>query len=269
MLRVIGFGDNVVDRYLDLGQMFPGGNAVNFAALARKYGFESAYLGVVGDDAEGDLLKEALQEENVDISRLQTVGKKTAFTDVALEEGERVFKDSDLSIYKELTLAKDDLEYIGEYDLLHTSVYSETNHHLPTIRKKVKHLSFDFSDKWDQDIMEEVAPFVDFAFLSGSDKTDEEVEERLKDLTAHGVEVAAITRGAEGAILFDGKSFYRQGIVPVDVVDTLGAGDAFLTMFLVNYLMSSEVAYAMKLAAEAAAASCTHYGAFGHGVPFA
>jgi fructoselysine 6-kinase len=36
VLRVIGVGDNAVDRYLDMGKMFPGGNTVNFSVYAKR-----------------------------------------------------------------------------------------------------------------------------------------------------------------------------------------------------------------------------------------
>ena len=41
-MRLAGVGDNVVDRYRDLGLMFPGGQALNVAVHARRIGIESA-----------------------------------------------------------------------------------------------------------------------------------------------------------------------------------------------------------------------------------
>lgn len=49
-IKVIGIGDNVVDKYLHTGIMYPGGNALNFAAYARLAGHESAFLGAFGND---------------------------------------------------------------------------------------------------------------------------------------------------------------------------------------------------------------------------
>ena len=46
--RIIGIGDNTVDTYIHLRKKFPGGNAVNVAALAHRNGAEAAYLGFVG-----------------------------------------------------------------------------------------------------------------------------------------------------------------------------------------------------------------------------
>ena len=50
-MRIVGVGDNVLDRYIDQGLMYPGGNAVNVPVLALRFGAEAAaYVGAVGDD---------------------------------------------------------------------------------------------------------------------------------------------------------------------------------------------------------------------------
>ena len=38
--KVIGLGDQVVDQYVNKNVMYPGGNALNFAAFAKKLGYE-------------------------------------------------------------------------------------------------------------------------------------------------------------------------------------------------------------------------------------
>ena len=67
--------------------------------------------------------------------------------------------------------------------------------------------------------------------------------------------------------MFDGQQVYHQDVIPVDAVDTLGAGDAFAARFLVEYASGMPIADAMQKAAESAADNCLHYGAFGYGVP--
>ena len=36
-VKVLGFGDNVVDKYEHIKTMYPGGNAVNFAVFAKSW----------------------------------------------------------------------------------------------------------------------------------------------------------------------------------------------------------------------------------------
>lgn len=38
MIKVLGLGDNVVDKYMHIKTMYPGGNALNIAVLARLSG---------------------------------------------------------------------------------------------------------------------------------------------------------------------------------------------------------------------------------------
>lgn len=265
MLKVIGVGDNVVDRYLHLGKMFPGGNAVNFAVLARRRGHTAAYIGVVGRDAAGTLLLDSLRREGVDISRVQVADGTTAYCDVNLVDGDRQFAGYDLSLYDRLQLGAADFSFIGRFDLVHTSVYSRIDRHLPDLKHACPLLSYDFSDKWDDARLPSVLSYTDFVFFSGSGRPERQVKERLEYLLTRGPRLAVVTLGRDGALLYDGKKFYYQGVVPVQPVDTLGAGDAFLTGFLMSHLSGAAIPRALQAAAEAAAAACTYYGAFGYG----
>ncbi len=47
MMNVIGIGDNVVDKYVHTQTMYPGGNALNFAAYAAMLRHNAAYLGIL------------------------------------------------------------------------------------------------------------------------------------------------------------------------------------------------------------------------------
>ena len=56
----------------------------------------------------------------------------------------------------------------------------------------------------------------------------------MKFIHSLGSEIASLTRGSRGCILYDGEQFYVQPATLIDhVVDTMGAGDFFLTSFVV------------------------------------
>ena len=59
-VRILGVGDNVVDRYRELATMFPGGNPVNVAVAAHHAGAEAGYIGPFGSDRAGQVVLEAL-----------------------------------------------------------------------------------------------------------------------------------------------------------------------------------------------------------------
>lgn len=105
-----------------------------------------------------------------------------------------------------------------------------------------RHGLFDFSDDSTDEYYEQIAPYVDFAFFSAADAASEdEIRERLAWVKGLGPRFVSATAGAEGCIAYDGERYYRQLAKPVtDMKDTMGAGDSFLTSFLMCYLDSAK-----------------------------
>lgn len=46
-MKIAGIGDNVIDRYMNMGIMFPGGNAVNVGCSCSTSWREAAYVGSI------------------------------------------------------------------------------------------------------------------------------------------------------------------------------------------------------------------------------
>lgn len=90
-VKIAAIGDNVIDRYLNKGVMYPGGNAVNVAAHASMLGAQAAYIGEIGNDLGGRIITDALSSLNVDLSQSCMPEKATTKTcDVNVYNGERV-----------------------------------------------------------------------------------------------------------------------------------------------------------------------------------
>jgi fructoselysine 6-kinase len=267
MLRIIGVGDNTVDTYLHRRMRFPGGNAVNVAVHARRLGAESAYLGSFGDDAKGRLILGALRAENVDISRCRVVpGVPNAFAEVNLVEGERVFGKHESGASAMLQLDKADLAYISNFDAIHTSFYSFLDNLLERMRSKGQLLSYDFSDHLDEwGRIVSVFPQVDVAIFSISGCLGQTVQDVVARLDPRADQIVILTQGRMGSWASAGRQLLHQPIIPVNTVDTMGAGDAFIAGFLVEYLNGASLERAMRRAAEYAAENCLQMGAIGHG----
>ena len=90
-MRIAALGDNCIDIYDETGECYVGGNPVNVASYIQRLGGESAYVGAVGDDAYGVLVREKLEERGVDVSHLHVLSGRTAVTHVLLENGDRRF----------------------------------------------------------------------------------------------------------------------------------------------------------------------------------
>jgi len=268
MISVIGVGDNTVDRYLHLGKMFPGGNAVNVAVHARRMGCRAAYLGWLADDPHGQLVRDALIQEDVDISHSRLVDGEGAYCEITLKDGDRVFGEFSEGACGQINLNQDDLNFISEFDLVHTSVYSHLDDQLDLLAKHAEMLSYDFSQEWDMPSLKRTLPLIDIALISNPLVSVIPNEELINYAADRGTAKLLITNGEEGAVFFDGKSVFKQGIIKItNVVDTLGAGDAFAASFMVDYLSGRTPQVALENAAHVASGACTYYGAFGRGAP--
>ncbi|MBX4952720.1 fructoselysine 6-kinase [Rhizobium binae] len=265
-MRICGVGDNVVDRYFNQKLMFPGGNAVNFAVHAQRSGMQAAYIGVIGTDSDGDLIRSSLQAEGVELKRLRVKEGPNAFATVHMDNdgNNRVWGlcEKGVSIFQ---LDGADLEYLEGFDLAHTGETSRLDSQIPAIRERVA-ISFDFSDR-SLDYAADVLPHVKVAAFSRSGATDDEVKRVLDFAVSAGVELVTVTQGAKGATVCHKGNVLFAPAVPVDAVDTLGAGDAFLSRLVCRVLTGAPLREAASDGAQYAAHICGTRGAFGHARP--
>ena len=290
MVRILGIGDNMVDKNLTTGMMYPGGQAMNIAVNTKMLGAQTGFIGPMGDDYVADHIKNTLDEIGVDRSRSRTYHCPHAFARYKVINEDRVFQSEkkrnplQWAIRNMLGyegLSGEDLEYIKTFDLVHSSDgagmdFIQTE--LPKIKATGVPLSFDFSVYHNEPgFMEAVCPNAYFVLLSCSHMTVEEMRDRLKKAYDLGSRICIATRGSEGATLYDGKDFYTQAPHMVKAKDTMGAGDAFISAFLYTFLheggMKAEdrgqiIRDALLAAAEYSAKACMVDGSFGHGAPY-
>lgn len=243
-ISVLGFGDNVVDKYEHIKTMYPGGNAVNFAVFAKKLGVErSAYMGIFGSDVEAEHVIASLEDEGIELQRCQQVLGVNGAARVTVDEtGDRIFLGSNEGgIRGDMRYVIDRFaaEYVRGFDLVHSGNYCFTERELPKIKAAGVPISFDFSDDSTDEYFEQIAPFVTYAFMSMGDASLEDIKSKLEWVKALGPQIVCASRGSKGSVAYDGDNFYEQGIKPVapeDLKDAMAAGDSLLTAFLVTYL---------------------------------
>ena len=238
MIKVLGLGDNVCDVYLHTGQMYPGGQALNFSVFARQLGAQSDFLGVNGTDAVAAHLLATLDEKGVGHSHSRVTEGENGFACVTLTDGDRVFKGSNRGGVLQqtpITLSEDDLGYIAGFDVVHTTNNGFLDAELAKLSGLGPLVSYDFSYRWNEpDRVERVCPYLDFAFLSCSDLSDDEVFDLCKALHLKGCGVVVATRGSRGAFVYDGAQTFCQPPHLVKPIDTMGAGDSCATCMLVG-----------------------------------
>jgi fructoselysine 6-kinase len=262
-VRLCGIGDNLVDRYVNEGLMFPGGNAVNVAVHARRSGADTAYVGVIGTDHQGDFVKSSLILEGVHVDRLHRLKGETAFATVYLDpSGNRSFGlcEKGVSIFHPYG---SDVEYLAKFDVVHLCETSQLEEALPAIAERTA-VSFDFSDR-DNEYAALHLPWVTVATFSRSESSTEDIEAQIEWAHAHGARWVIVTRGAKGAVISDGINVHHQEAAPANVVDTLGSGDSFIARLVVRLWEGVDLVDASEQAALYAAEVCSTLGGFGYG----
>lgn len=280
-VSVLGFGDNTADVYDHTNTMYPGGNAANFAVACRRLGARrSAYMGIFGSDRVAEHLIGSMAEEGVELVKCRQMMGPNGACHVTLVDGDRVFVSSNEGGIRgeaRYVLDRFGLEYVRQFDVVHTGNYCFTERQLPKLAETGVPVSFDFSDDSPDSYVEELAPYVDFAFMSCGELTEGEAEDRLRWVHGLGPEVVVATRGSEGSLAFDGDRVWHQVIKPVEhLVDTMAAGDTFLSGFVVSWIdltkrgvgADERMERSLDFAATAAARACGWSGSWGHGVPF-
>lgn len=277
MLRVLGFGDNVVDKYEHQRIMYPGGNSLNFAVFAKQLGAHAAYMGIFGDDPEAEHVIATLQALEIETIKCKQVRGENGCARVTLRGGERVFLGSNLGGVRKdhpYILDRFDLEYLRSFDLVHSGCYSYSESELPKIRAAGVPLAYDFSDDSTPQYIAAAAPHVDYAFISLGDMPQEQVFETLQSITSNGPPLAVASRGAQGLAALYGTRLYLQPALPVEPVDTMGAGDSAIAAFMLSYLEGLQsgitrradlIPRCLKAAARFAAQTCQVDGSFGYG----
>ncbi|WP_337006820.1 PfkB family carbohydrate kinase [Microbacterium sp. LB12] len=286
-MRVLGFGDNIIDRFLDRGIDYPGGNAVNVAVYARRRGAHAEYLGVFGEDDAGSYLRASIEDAGVPTPRSVVRRGESGVSSLRVVDGDRTFlgwNGGGVTVREPIDLDEGREEYAAGFDVVHSSVYSRVETELPRLRRHDVLVSFDLSSEPEfraAEYLDRVAPFADLVLLSCADLDEEASFALLDEAVRRGAGLALGTRGVEGAVVTDGEVRLSAPAKLLDggapMVDTMGCGDAFVAGFLVSLHGdgwrrdrrpdAAALHAALRAGADAAHDQCFVEGAFGRGRP--
>lgn len=255
-------GDNVIDIYLGSGRGYPGGNAVNVAVAARRGGVPSAYLGAVGQDEMGTILRHALASEKVDTERLRVLPGDTAWCEVRLVDADRQFGDTDAGVSR-IKLTEADLDYLARFAVVHTGDNSMLEDQIAAVSARTR-VSFDFGER-PRDYVDQLIGQVWCACFSASHLSAGDATALADEMAALGPELVLVSEGARGAQLIAGGTRFRVPSGAADVTDSLGAGDALIGGVLAGLISGRSPQDALTDGTRIAARAVSHFGAFGYG----
>jgi fructoselysine 6-kinase len=255
-------GDNVIDIYLGSGQGYPGGNAVNVAVAARRSRVSAAYVGAVGEDGSGAILRQALASEGVATERLRVLPGNTAWCEVRVVDGDRAFGDTDVGVSR-IKLTEPDLDYLAGFSVVHTGDNSMLEAQVADMAARTK-VSFDFGER-PREYVDELIGHVWCACFSASRLSADEATALADEMAALSPRIVLVSEGARGAQLVVDGTRFRAVSHASSVTDSLGAGDALIGGVLAGLVSGSSPQDALTAGTRLAARTISHFGAFGYG----
>ena len=261
-MKLAAVGDNCMDVYENIGKAYPGGNPVNVAVYFVRLGGEASYTGVVGTDQYGVLMKDKIGEKGVDVSHIRFEEGNTAITHVELVDGERVFGDYEEGVLADFKLTDEEIEFLCGHDMVVTGLWGNIHNDLARIHDRGVLTAFDAATRPDDEAARIAVPSTDYLFFATDDGDTEELRGRMKELHASGPKLGITTLGDKGSIVYDGEEYRTFGIIPCNVVDTMGAGDSYIAGFLKGILEGKTVEECMKAGAANSSVTLEYNGAW-------
>lgn len=257
MKKIVTIGEYLIDMMpIENGfQPKPGGAPMNVAVAIHRLNGDVLPIAQVGNDLFGTMLKETLVQEGIDISYISTDhDHQTSLAFVSLDaRGERQFMFyRDPSADQFLSLKHQDIDNIP-YEIIHFGsvglaefpLKESTDLLIEDAIKKNKIISFDVNVrlmlvKDEQQHKSTIKKYIqksnlikcsyeEVVYLLGEEK---HLADMVSSLFQLETQMVIVTNGEKGVHVFYKNHQFYQEAFQVKVIDTTGAGDAFMGSFL-------------------------------------
>ena len=250
-----------------------GGKGLNQAIALARAGQDTAFAGAIGLD--GLFLRDTLMESGVDTRHVQVLAAATGHAIIQVEAtgGNAIllFGGTNRMITREMAQSVLSTFAAGDCVLLQNEI-SCGKEILQSAKEKGLRVALNPSPA-SPDLHAWPLELADWLILNeveGEDLTSQhEPQAMLDELNRRFPHTAIVlTLGENGAFYRDGHQQLHQPAIPVKAVDTTAAGDTFTGYFLASVLAGKDPAFALRIAAHAAAVAVTRPGA-GASIPTA
>ncbi len=273
MINVICLGELLIDMVcsekdtgLQGGNIFikaPGGAPANVAVAISRLGLKCGFIGKVGEDPFGNFLINLLKNESVETSHLDKIeGVRTTIVFV----GNKKDQSKDMVFYRnpgaDMFLSSEQVKedyfkrvnvfHFGSISLIDEKPREATHKGIEVAKKNNLIITYDPNyreDLWKgktnpQTIMRSVIRDVDIAKISEEEwkifTGEDDFIGGSEALLREGVKVVIISMGGGGCFYYTkGFNGYVKGF-EVNVVETTGAGDAFVGA-MISWLVMNNV----------------------------
>lgn len=256
----------------------PGGDAFNVASCAARSGLSVALISCIGADPSGKMLHDSAKERGIDTRYMCIAEGEATATSVVLKDslGERHFAynpgancclcienipDSAIRSARHLHLGSamllDGLDGDGTAELFEKA----HSYHVTTSMD----VTFDPEGLWKEKIHKALfhtdffLPSLEEAQKITGGETPEEIAELLSE---YPLQVLVIKLGSRGCFVkTKTESFYLPPLTRGQIVDTTGAGDCFVSVFLSSMLKGFSPRQGAKYASAGAGCCISQLGA--------
>lgn len=249
-----------VEKLVDSAALTIGSSSAIFACGAARLGLRVAFTGMCGEDVFGHFMLDEMSKCSVDVSSvILRRGEQTGLSVILNRQGDRAIlthpglipalKASDVP--ERLLQASRHL-HVASY-FLQTALQPD----LPSLFRRAHSLglttsldtNYDPSEKWlgFEELLDATDIFLPNATEALSITRAADVETAARQLTQRSG-IVAVKLGAQGAIACHQNELTRADSLPVQVVDTVGAGDSFDAGFVYGVLNGWALAKSLRLA---------------------
>lgn len=254
---------NSIDSFPEIGKekiakdmtLTLGSSSAIFASNLSSLGAKVTFVGKIGDDAFGNLVKESLGSKKVNTDFLITSKNFNTGATIVLNYSEDRAMVTYPGAMEDLTINDIKEEMINSARHLHFSSYFLQPGMQSGLLKLFKiakenglttslDIQWDPKEEWNFDY-KEVLPFVD-VFLPNEQEVllltgEKKFEDALKKLSTFAKKIA-VKLGSKGSMVAtNGKSSFKESYLNKNVVDAIGAGDSFNAGFIFKFINGYDI----------------------------
>jgi len=248
-----------VEKLVDHATLTIGSSSAIFACGAARLGLRVAFIGVCGDDIFGHFMLDEMQKRNVDVTNsIVREGGQTGFSLILNQNADRAILTY-LGLIPALQASDISDAMLHQARHLHVASYFLQTNLQPDLAALFQRAhsfglttsldtNYDPSEVWTG--FDELLSATDIFFPN---KTEALSITRTKDVPSAAQKLVtksklvAIKLGEQGAALQTDDKMISIQSIPVNIVDTIGAGDAFDAGFLYGYLNRWDLEKALQL----------------------
>lgn len=257
----------------DAYEVVPGGSALNFARVCAGLGLDPVFVGKIGKDKMGRLLKELLSETGVTPALIEDPGVSTivGMNFIGTDESSimTVVGSASRNLSAQEMLAKIE-PYLNKIDYLYLGGCFKLKALLPfypTLAEKARRKNVkvildhgritNFVSKKDIAAIRKLLPFIDYylpnkkEFLAAwGGSSIKKTVAKVRKISASDIIVKDAENGASG---FRDSESVRIPVFKVTVLNTIGAGDSFNAGFIKAQSLDLDFAESIRFASATAA----------------